>query len=1004
MQKKYPQFNSFCFFIFLFFTVNSFSQQSQIFSIPGTSTFTVPAGVTTIKVEAWGSGAAGHNTNNRGGGGGAFAGINAITVTPGSTYTVTVGAGAASGSGGNGQNSSFGTLVIAAGAIGGNGGAVASSTGTIRYAGGNGGSSNKNGGAGGGGSAGAGGTGDVGGNTSDNTGGTAGGAGIAGSGSAGAAGGVGGNNNTTGSSGTFPGGGGGEGGEGYASGGGGNGQVKISWITVSASSPTAICSGTSTNLTSSALPINPRGVLLNEGFNNPTNNWTLVNNSTGGTPTNAAWTLSPNNYVITIPKNGVWDYVIKCNSNDASQFYLSNSDSQGAAGTTQTILQSPVMSTVGYSSLSLDFYHYYQHYTGSSANVEVSTNGTTWTSLATYSTTLGSSSAFAHTTITLGATYLGVSSLYIRFKYDAPWGYWWAIDNVTVSGTRTNYDYSWSASPPGTAGLSAGAGTPSSFNASITVNPTATTIYTVTAASGDGLIGQISTTVTVNPTSVGGTASSNQTICKNSSPANITLVGNTGTIQWQSSTDNSTFNNIAGATTSTLSSVQMGGALSTTRYYRALVTSGVCTLAYSNVVTVTVSTVNRWTGTVSSDWNNPANWTCGVPSVTNDMDAVVPSGLVAAGRPYPILNLGLEGYAKNIVFENGSTLNVIANSLKVTGTLTLNGKIDLEGESQLVQTNGSVFDPASTGTIEIDQQGTSDNFRYNYWGSPVNSIGGTSYTIAGVLRDGTFPNSSFFSVDKKTINFGAAFTYADNKLAPIDDLSTRIKSSTYWMYKFVNSADDYAGWKAVGSDGNLKAGEGFTLKGSNTTLTAQNYTFVGKPNNGDIKLTITAGRQYLIGNPYPSAIDAKQFIKDNISIADGGTVNVIDGNLYFWDHFGGGTHYLKSYEGGYSIYNLSAGTAGGTRAVSTDARIKVTTNSSNKASLGFIPVAQGFFVTALAGGDIQFKNSQRIFKKENAIVSQFLKSAGKVKSSKETAEAEDVFPRIYLNYSSPKGF
>ncbi|NEW80414.1 MAG: T9SS type A sorting domain-containing protein, partial [Gelidibacter sp.] len=31
-------------------------------------------------------------------------------------------------------------------------------------------------------------------------------------------------------------------------------------------------------------------------------------------------------------------------------------------------------------------------------------------------------------------------------------------------------------------------------------------------------------------------------------------------------------------------------------------------------------------------------------------------------------------------------------------------------------------------------------------------------------------------------------------------------------------------------------------------------------------------------------------------------------------------------------------------------------------------------------------------------------SAGKVKSSKETAEAEDVFPRIYLNYSSPKGF
>jgi hypothetical protein len=65
------------------------------------------------------------------------------------------------------------------------------------------------------------------------------------------------------------------------------------------------------------------------------------------------------------------------------------------------------------------------------------------------------------------------------------------------------------------------------------------------------------------------------------------LSGQTGSIQWQSSTDNSAFNNISGATTSTLTAAQMGS-LAATAYYRAVVTSGVCTSANSTLVTITV--------------------------------------------------------------------------------------------------------------------------------------------------------------------------------------------------------------------------------------------------------------------------------------------------------------------------------------------------------------------------------------------------------------------------------
>ncbi|WP_313503749.1 glycine-rich domain-containing protein [Kaistella carnis] len=224
------KYNRILFVLLLLFSICTFGQTSQEFNTPGTFTFTVPSGVTSIKVEAWGSGAGGSRSNGKGGGGGAFAGNNSITVTPSQTYTVIVGAGAATGSGANGQDSKFGALVIAKGALGATGGLSTGSTGAISFSGGNGGRSTATGGAGGGGSGGAGGIGGNGADTTNNTGGVGGTAGIPGNGTGGAAGGNGGNNNNSGAVGQFPGGGGGErGNSGGSSGGGGNGRVIITY-------------------------------------------------------------------------------------------------------------------------------------------------------------------------------------------------------------------------------------------------------------------------------------------------------------------------------------------------------------------------------------------------------------------------------------------------------------------------------------------------------------------------------------------------------------------------------------------------------------------------------------------------------------------------------------------------------------------------------------------------------------------------------------------------------
>lgn len=359
------------------------------------------------------------------------------------------------------------------------------------------------------------------------------------------------------------------------------------------------------------------------------------------------------------------------------------------------------------------------------------------------------------------------------------------------------------------------------------------------------------------------------------------------------------------------------------------------------------------------------------------------------------------------IFQMNGENNFSGNALEISHYLLLNSYIDFNGESQLLQPQESIIDAASSGYIDRDQQGTKNSFNYNYWTSPVSSMGkkpNQGFEISEVLKDG--------DANDRSISFNDQYHYADY------NYSGNLHLSTYWMYLFHGGGNNYSEWYGIDQNTHLETGEGYTMKGTHGSANIkdlQNYTFRGMPNNGDISLNISKGENRLLGNPYPSAIDATEFIRDNIKDVSGGrnSRNVFNGSLYFWDHFGQqNTHILAEYVGGYAVLNLSGGIPG----VSNDARINNNGQAGSKSPNRFIPVGQGFFVNAtvdensnynfgIDGGSVTFKNSQRVYARENPGNSQFLAPEEHHKSVTQTRQnAGDIRQKIRLKFESPKGY
>ena len=327
-------------------------------------------------------------------------------------------------------------------------------------------------------------------------------------------------------------------------------------------------------------------------------------------------------------------------------------------------------------------------------------------------------------------------------------------------------------------------------------------------------------------------------------------------------------------------------------------------------------------------------------------------------------------------------------SLRVTKYLKLIGDIDLVGESQLLQDQGSILDVSSSGKLERDQQGTKDLHTYNYWSSPVGLSNTSSNNNSFKLSDNIIKNGTI-SAAPNNITF---LTSGYNGCVS----GTNISIADYWIWKFANNlSNSYSAWQHIRRSGTIKIGEGFTMKGVESSPTSlgstQNYTFYGKPNNGDITLNINEGNDYLIGNPYPSALDANQFIIDNDETL-GGTGSST-GTLYFWQHWGGGSHVLAEYKGGYASYTLSGGSPAPFMGIPPPGLIKRPGR--------FIPVAQAFFVTAETTGTIKFNNGQRVYQNENGITSLFVKPGSiKQRNISDKNNNADTRTKLRLGFSS----
>jgi hypothetical protein len=167
--------------------------------------------------------------------------------------------------------------------------------------------------------------------------------------------------------------------------------------------------------------------------------------------------------------------------------------------------------------------------------------------------------------------------------------------NYTITSNVGGSTYSWSrAAVAGISNTAVSAQTSNPIIESLTNTTSAqvSVTYAITPTA-NGCVGSVfNYVVTVDPSSVGGSVASDQTICIGNTPASITLSGQTGTvIKWQSSTA-SNFVGAADVASSvgltTLTGAAMG-AITQNTYFRAVLQSGVCSQAFSNPVLITAN-------------------------------------------------------------------------------------------------------------------------------------------------------------------------------------------------------------------------------------------------------------------------------------------------------------------------------------------------------------------------------------------------------------------------------
>lgn len=326
--------------------------------------------------------------------------------------------------------------------------------------------------------------------------------------------------------------------------------------------------------------------------------------------------------------------------------------------------------------------------------------------------------------------------------------------------------------------------------------------------------------------------------------------------------------------------------------------------------------------------------------------------------------VGLTSYGQ--IYVSSNSYMYIGNQYvfsKQNTNLQNNGNIYLRRDGQFLQGTTASSTNTGLGKLSVFQEGTSDNFDYNYWCSPVGNA-------SAAVGNENFGITMLFSPQDVLNSNSAVITTGLNGSA------SPLTISNYWIWKYITSST-YANWVWVGSATSLAAGEGFTMKGTSgsdaTTVDgvqnnaggtgAQRYDFRGKPNDGNISVSVANGMTTLTGNPYPSAIDMQLFLADNLAVCDG--------NALYWEQDKTvNSHFIAAYRGGYGVYN-------GASNIYTPATFYTYDAAGNQGPLfstplnmyerKFAPIGQGFMVRGIANGNVTFRNTHRVFRKEGVV-------------------------------------
>lgn len=285
----------------------------------------------------------------------------------------------------------------------------------------------------------------------------------------------------------------------------------------------------------------------------------------------------------------------------------------------------------------------------------------------------------------------------------------------------------------------------------------------------------------------------------------------------------------------------------------------------------------------------------------------------------------------NVVFNPNHSL-IVLNEVKVNG-----GSLTFENNASLVQTSdvtnaAGVYSGGNTGSITYKRTTNPiRRFDFTYWSTPVNP-----QTLVGL---------SPYTLPDKFMSYNAASSL----------------------------------WTINNSSATMVPGKGYIIRGpqSYDAVVPQifNGSFNGVPNNGTITIPIAGPNNLnLIGNPYPSALNADLFLSNALNSG------ILDPTIYLWTHNTAvtGNNYSSS---DYAVYNYLGGT--GTTAAPSGA----TGGFNNNVPNGKIASGQSFFIKGLAAGNATFLNSMRVVGNNN----QFFKT------TQTSSNGNDQNHRIWLD-------